>query len=108
MKYTRRIVLERWQEQAVDEWPKELLAGLIHSDGCRSMNTIKRRSPAGVLRVYSYPRYYFTNASDDIRRLFTNTCGTLGITWTRLTERNFAISRRADVEFLDTFIGPKS
>jgi len=108
MKYTRRIILERWQEETVSAYPKEFLAGLVHSDGCRSLNTIKHKSPAGVERVYSYPRYFFTNASDDIRRLFTSTCELLGVTWTRLTERNIAISRRPDVEFLDTFIGPKS
>jgi hypothetical protein len=108
MKYKRTIRLERWQEEAVAAYPKEFLAGLIQSDGCRSLNTIKHKGPTGVVRVYSYARYQFSNASDDIRLLFTNTCDVLGVTWTRMTERNVAISRRTDVEFLDTFIGPKS
>jgi hypothetical protein len=108
MKYKRIIRLEPWQDEVVGAHPKEFLAGLIHSDGCRSFNTVKHKGPTGVVRVYSYPRYQFSNASNDIRRLFTNTCDVLGLTWTRLTERNVAISRRPDVEFLDTFIGPKS
>jgi hypothetical protein len=97
-----------WQRVLIDRYPGQLLRGLIHSDGCRSLNKIKHTDPTGTLRVYSYPRYHFTNASDDIRRMFTDTCDALGITWTRLTERNVAISRRADVALLDTFIGPKS
>ena len=55
-----------------------------------------------------YPRYSFSNASDDIRRIFTDTCELLGLRWTRMNARNVAVSRRADVQFLDRFIGPKA
>jgi hypothetical protein len=107
-KWKRSIVMSQWQQILIERYPGQLLRGLIHSDGCRSLNNIKHRRSTGEVRHYSYPRYEFSNASDDIRQLFTNTCEVLGLTWTRLTERNVAISRRPDVEFLDTFIGPKS
>lgn len=107
-KHLRPIQLDPWQQVMVDGHPKRFLAGLIHSDGCRSNNTILRCSPGRLPRRYIYPRYQFTNASDDIRRLFTDACELLGVRWTRMNRRNVAVSRRADVAFLDTFIGPKS
>ena len=30
-------------------------------------------------KEYAYPRYNFTNASDDIRRLFCETCDATGV-----------------------------
>lgn len=90
------------------EWPKELLAGLVHSDGCRIINTIRHMNSSHAVRVYAYPRYQFTNASSDIMRLFTDTCDSIGVGWTRTNARNVAVSRRADVQLLDTFTGPKT
>lgn len=57
---------------------------------------------------YVYPRYIFTNASDDIRWLFCDACDALGIDWRRMNARNISIARRASVELLDQFVGPKS
>ena len=50
----------------------------------------------------------FTNASTDIMGLFTSTLDALGVHWTRTMPRVVAVSRRDDVEYLDTFVGPKS
>jgi len=107
-KHTRRIRLQTWQQGMVTANPKAFLAGLIHSDGCRSNNMIKHRTSDAAVRRYVYPRYQFTNASNDIRGLFTDTCDLLGVRWTQTNARNVAVSRRADVEFFDTFIGQKS
>jgi hypothetical protein len=107
-KHKRAIRLEQWQVLMVHGQPQELLAGLVHSDGSRHMNPIIARCPDGSVRRYAYPRYDFCSASDDIRRLFTETCDLLGVTWTRRSQRNISIARRKDVAFLDTFIGPKS
>jgi hypothetical protein len=107
-KWKRSIVMSPWQRILIERYPDQLLRGLMHSDGCRSFNKIERKSFAGVVRVYAYARYHFKNASGDIRRLFTDTCDVLGLGWTQSNERTLAISRRPDVEFLDTFIGPKS
>src|SRR6266567_4197640 len=70
-KHLRRIVLDPWQERmALDEHPDLLLRGLIHSDGCRVLNWVNGTP---------YPRYHFTNHSDDIRGIFSQACGRLGI-----------------------------
>jgi hypothetical protein len=59
-------------------------------------------------KVYEYPRYNFTNASDDIRTLFTSACDGLGIQWRRMNERNISVARRESVALLDEFVGPKN
>ena len=80
------------------------MRGLVHSDGCRSINPIT--APSG--KKYFYPRYEFTNVSDDIRGLFCSACERLGIEWKRTNHKNVSVNKRADVAFLDTFIGPKT
>jgi hypothetical protein len=105
-KHTRPIALEEWQEFAVDEYPEEFIRGLIHSDGCRSINWTTR-TVAGERKRYEYPRYLFTNESVDIRNLFTGTLDDLGIEW-RYNNRNcISIAKRGSVAALDWFVGPK-
>ena len=106
-KHARSIELQPWQAQLVEMCPEQFLRGLIHSDGCRSMNRIVNRRRSGTYQ-YSYPRYTFSQKSDQIRKMFTDTCDAMGIHWTTANARNIAVSRKTDVEFLDTFIGPKS
>jgi hypothetical protein len=55
----------------------------------------------------AYPRYFFTNHSQDILAIFMTTCDLLSIRWRRNTWRTVSIARRPDVEFLDGFVGPK-
>ncbi len=98
MKHTRRIELADWQRELMERHPKLLLRGLIHSDGCRFINT-----GTGGWRC---PRYAFSNTSDDILGIFCDTCDLLGVRWTT-APRTVYVSRKSDVEFLDTFIGPK-
>lgn len=104
-KHRRPIRLARWQqEQAIaTNQPRALLQGLIHSDGSRAMNRVKR---AGIW--YAFLRYQFTNYSEDIRRIFCDACDVLGVHWTLASGHNVCVARRADVAFLDTFIGPKA
>lgn len=102
-KHERPIVLEPWQQAIVDADPQQFLRGLIHSDGCRSTNTIRHPK-----RTYTYPRYQFTNHSDDIRRLFCDTCEAIGVRWTRMNRWTISVARREHVAALDTFIGPKT
>jgi hypothetical protein len=98
-KHERRIVLTDWQSQLVDRRPEQLVRGLIHSDGCRFQNTGRNN--------WSWPRYAFSNLSDDIRAIFCNACDLLGVRWTKSGQRNIYVSRKADVAKLDEFIGPK-
>jgi hypothetical protein len=57
---------------------------------------------------YEYPRYFFTNASDDIRELLCRSLRQLGISYTLPNQRNVPIARRNSVRRLDAFVGPKT
>jgi hypothetical protein len=106
-KHERSIELVPWQQQIVAAHPKDLLRGLVHSDGNRHINVVTRKLSSGPRR-YRYPRYMFTNASTDILSIFTNALDLLGVHWTQTTARDISVARRNDVAFLDTFVGPKS
>jgi hypothetical protein len=99
VKHERPIILEAWQQYIVDQYPLEFFTGLYHSDGSRSQNIVKGKN---------YPRYFFSNVSDDIRKLFTDTTEKLSLSWTTANARNVAISRREDVVWLDEHVGPKA
>jgi hypothetical protein len=101
-KHTRPIELEEWQRWAVAQYPHELLTGLIHSDGCRVINKVVTRG-----KPYEYPRYHFTNHSDDILRLFTDTCQLIGVECRPNNRWNLSAAKRHSVALLDSFIGPK-
>ena len=104
-KHERRIALEPWQESiALVDHPRLFLRGLIHSDGCRAINRVKGANG----RPYEYPRYQFTNRSDDIRVLFQRACDVVGVEWRRMNRVNVAVSRRESVALVDTFVGPKA
>ena len=106
-KHMRRIELVDWQIDVTHTYPQDLLRGLIHSDGCRTTNRFKVELPSGRVGEYQYPRYFFSNLSDDIRRIFCDHCELLGIRWTQSNPRNISISHRTSVGLLDEFIGPK-
>ncbi|MEX2196794.1 MAG: hypothetical protein WD844_16055 [Thermoleophilaceae bacterium] len=101
-KHRRRIELATWQRAVVDEHTGPFLRGLIFSDGWRGTNKV---CVAG--REYAYPRYQFSNRSDDIRRLFTDACDRLSIAWRPWGRWNVSVARRDSVAKLDTFVGPK-
>ena len=98
-KHEREIVLTDWQAELVGRYPEQLLRGLIHSDGCRFQNTGRGG--------WSWPRYSFSNKSDDIRGIFCYACGQIGVHWTAAGHKTIYVSRKADVARLDEFIGPK-
>lgn len=109
-KHERTIALEPWQQEIVDAHPWEFIRGLIHSDGCRITNWTTR-VVAGERKRYEYPRYFFTNKSDDIRKLFTDTLDKVSVGWTSLARGsdpfNISIARKASVALMDTHVGPK-
>jgi hypothetical protein len=98
-KHERQIELADWQDELVRRHPEQLLRGLIHSDGCRSDNTGRGG--------WRYPRYSFSNRSDDIRAIFIGACDLVGVRYTHAPNKVY-VSRRADVDKLDEFIGPKA
>ncbi|WP_406478986.1 helix-turn-helix domain-containing protein [Streptomyces sp. NBC_01615] len=109
-KHERPIILEPWQQEIVDAHPWEFIRGLIHSDGCRITNWTTRLV-GGEPKRYEYPRYFFTNVSDDIRQLYTDTLDKLGIQWTHCTRNgnpyNISVAKKACVALMDTHVGPK-
>ncbi|QKW05923.1 transcriptional regulator [Streptomyces sp. NA04227] len=109
-KHDREIRLEQWQRALVAAHPWELVRGLVHSDGCRITNWTEREV-GGVRKRYEYPRYFFTNKSADIMRLFTDTLDALGVEWKSLRQTRHAptvsVARKGSVALMDTHIGPK-
>jgi hypothetical protein len=101
-KHERRIVLTSWQREIAAAYPRELVRGLIDSDGCRFV--ANQRVGA---KTYRYSRYSFSNRSEDIKAIFCEHLDLLGIRWTRPNEHQIAIDRRAEVAKLDSFVGPK-
>jgi len=98
-KHPRRIELASWQKAIADTQPQWLLRGLIHSDGCRSLNRVNGGE---------YPRYIFTNTSSDILKIFCDACETYGVAFRRMRWNAISVARRPDVAKLDRVIGPKS
>jgi hypothetical protein len=107
-KHDRPIVLEPWQERIVEAHPWQFLRGLLHSDGCRTINRFKTKLPSGRVAEYEYPRWFFSNLSPDIRFLFALTCEQLGLRWTQSNHRNISISHRKSVALLEEHVGPKA
>jgi hypothetical protein len=106
-KHKREIRLEPWQQAIVDAFPGAFARGLFHSDGCRTLNRV-RRQLAGGDRWYEYPRYMFSNESKDILDLCGQTLDQLGVAWRYCRPNLISVARREAVARLDEFVGPKS
>ncbi len=102
-KHLRSIRLEDWQWHIVERHPRELVKGLIHSDGCRAIDRV--RSAAG--KWYEYPRYFFLNHSADIQGIFVRACDLIGVECRPDGPCTISVARRRSVAILDEFIGPK-
>lgn len=98
-KHERRILLTGWQEAFVQRDPRPLLRGLIHSDGCRFINSGRGN--------WRQARYSFSNLSDDILGIFCRACEAAELHYTRCP-RTVYVSRKADVARMDEFVGPKA
>lgn len=97
LKHKRDVSLRPWQQRIAAAHARLLLRGLIHSDGCRFINTG---------RNWRCPRYAFSNRSQDIRGIFCFACEEVGVRWNFAPHTVF-VSRKADVNLLNEFIGPK-
>jgi hypothetical protein len=102
-KHHRTIALASWQVDIVEAQPGMFLRGLIHSDGWRGINRVRVKG-----RTYEYPRYQFSNRSDDIRQLFVYGCELLGVAWRPWGKYHVSVARRDAVALLDQFVGPKA
>ena len=101
-KHSRPIYLAAWQREIVAADPRPFLRGLIHSDGWRGLNRVHVKG-----KDYAYPRYQFSNRSQDIKDLFCWACDLLGVEWRPWARHHISVARRDSVARLDEFIGPK-
>ena len=85
------------EREIVDRYPEEFVRGLIHSDGCRTINRFTTKLPSGRIAEYAYARYFFSNLSADIRGLFCAACDALGVRWTLSNPRNVSVAHRDSV-----------
>jgi hypothetical protein len=99
--------LQEWQLEITHLHPDLLVRGLIHSDGCRTINRFRTLLPSGRVAEYSYVRYFFSNLSADIRNIFREHCGLLGIRVTQPNHRNLAIQHRDSVRIVERIVGAK-
>jgi hypothetical protein len=86
--------------------------GWRHGRGVSYHLRVSRATPAWRPRepaayAYEYPRYFFSNLSEDIRDIFYEHCDMLGLRWTQASARNISVANRAGVATLDQFVGPK-
>jgi hypothetical protein len=106
-KHVRPITLREWQRRtALEGHPGELIRGLLHSDGCRVVNRVRRRL-RDTTKTYEYVRYFLSNHSREILDLFIEACRTEGIDARYNNWHSVSVARRASVAYLDTFVGPK-
>ncbi len=63
------------------------------------------RRPRG--KTYEYPRYFFSNESDDIQAIFTTALDRVGVPWRNNRGNSVSIARRAGVARMDQHVGPK-
>jgi hypothetical protein len=104
VKHLRAIELAEWQRAiALDRHPEEFVRGLIHSDGWRGTNRVRGANGS----PYAYPRYQFSNRSDDIKQLFVEGCDRLGVEVRRMNAVSLSVAKQHSVEILDRFVGPK-
>lgn len=103
LKHRRPIVLADWQREIVAAHPWPLIRGLIHSDGCRSVNRVV--APSG--KLYSYPRYLFANESRDILIIMGEALDRVGIEWRYNRPNSISVARRRSVAAMDEYVGPK-
>jgi hypothetical protein len=105
LKHESAIALTQWQADIVGLRPHQFVRGLLLSDGCRITNFATTKAGRGR---YEYPRYFFSNASEDIRDLFCAALRQLRIVYTQPKERVISIARASSVRFLDGFVGAKA
>ncbi|NYI07156.1 helix-turn-helix domain-containing protein [Allostreptomyces psammosilenae] len=109
-KHERAIVLEPWQRDILANHPWDVVRGLFHSDGSRVTNWTTA-TVSGKTKRYEYPRYFLTNKSADIVRIYCDALDLVGISWKVAAKRDGAlhvsIARRESVALMDAHVGAK-
>ena len=90
----------------MEAFPAAFLRGLFHSDGARVKNWATR-VVGGERRRYDYPRWQFSNRSEDILQLCCWALNLADVAWRRSGPWTVSVSRRDEVARLDDLIGLK-
>ncbi|MBB4941545.1 hypothetical protein FHR32_005922 [Streptosporangium album] len=106
-KHLRKIMLEDWQQKILEAHPGLFARGLMHSDGYRGLNRVRRHFN-GSDHWYEYPRYLFKNESKDILELCGEALDLLGVDWRYSRYNTISVAKREAVERLDESVGPMS
>jgi hypothetical protein len=106
-KHERVLGMTDWQWALVRQHPADFLRGLFHSDGSR-VNNWTTRMVAGAVKRYDYPRWQFTNCSQEIQQWCCDALDLVGVPWRKSNAKTISVSTRAGVARLDELIGPKS
>ncbi|PAZ15435.1 hypothetical protein CLM62_13555 [Streptomyces sp. SA15] len=103
-------LMQQCREAITQVRPGIGVATLQRQGGCRITNWTTRLV-GGERKRYEYPRYFFTNTSTDIIRLFTDALDRVGVEWKPLHQSRAAVTisvaRKASVALMDTHVGPK-
>jgi len=102
-KHERKIVLEDWQLNLIEKFPKEFIKGMLESDGCR----FQARKICSTYYVYK-----FDNKSCDLHEILQRIAKILNLHFTFTSSKGNKIHttsfyKKEDVLFLDSFIGVK-
>lgn len=89
------IQLRNWQQKTADSEAESLIRGLIHSDGCRYLNSIVHKTRSGQ-KTYRYPTYSFANRSADVFKIMRRALEAIDVGY-YATERAIFIARRRRV-----------
>jgi hypothetical protein len=79
---------------------------LFHSDGARVANWATRRV-AGEIKRYDYPRWQFSNGSEDNHLICQDALDAVAIAWRRSSPKHTSVSTHAGVATLDQLVGIK-
>ncbi|MEV0290265.1 transcriptional regulator [Kribbella sp. NPDC050820] len=104
MKHRRKIELLAWQSEIVARYPESCCAGCSTPTAAGSSTGRASRTEGAITMRATC----FTNESGDIRNILTQTLDMLGIPWRQPRRNAIAVSRKAAVEMLDSFVGPKA
>ena len=74
----------------------------------RCAHALAGSSPAPGTPFDAYPRYQFSNRSEDILGIFCEACDTLGVERRRMNAVTISVAKRDSVARLDEFVGPKA
>ncbi len=108
-KHHRRIELTDWQLELTRAHPGALVRGLIHSDGCRTINRFTTKLPSGRVSGVRLPALLLLQrVGRHPRRSSASTANCSACAGRQSNRRNISISHRKSVAIMDEVVGPKT